>query len=535
MTFTSKEICNAFFELVEQEEPSSPRGRKRDLYRCKIENCGAERRVEVSSGYSNLLSHIKQAHPDYLDVMPTLLSQNKNSILKYAVKDKAMNTFYWLDWVIGDLREFHFVESSATREYSKLKSISSETLIRHAELLNSTLKEEIAELMRSRPFGIVLDGWEENSSNTEFVAIFAAIAEHKGLILLALTPFTLSDDDNGEGEQEIFNSNDVMFGASQYRELLAATLSEYQTTLEKVCFLVGDNCATNKKLADLCGVPLVGCASHRWALQSSTSNQELETILEQLDQLFSKLRTKKRTMILRTRSNLRPKKRNKTRWSSCYEMLKRFLELLPLIDALFSQDLEITNLIPSRSEIAEIRNALKKAEKLELVTKKLQYSHVPLHRTRAIFEAVMQEFPDMTYYTSYPSPIMHSADFELGVIKILTGKEETLTLRERSAVHCLLLPHNADNLSVADPFNNSLNSRIELALQDACSKNSNYYCLEFIPSSSNEAERLFSRARMIMESRPALSNENLSLQLVLFYNRDLWTVETVRKALNYRT
>ncbi|KAL0218116.1 hypothetical protein RCL1_008964 [Eukaryota sp. TZLM3-RCL] len=272
MTFTSKEICNAFFELVEQEEPSSPRGRKRDLYRCKIENCGAERRVEVSSGYSNLLSHIKQAHPDYLDVMPTLLSQNKNSILKYAVKDKAMNTFYWIDWVIGDLREFHFVESSATREYSKLKSISSETLIRHAELLNSTLKEEIAELMRSRPFGIVLDGWEEHSSNTEFVAIFAAIAEHKGLILLALTPFTLSDDDNGEGEQEIFNSNDVMFGASQYRELLAATLSEYQTTLEKVCFLVGDNCATNKKLADLCGVPLVGCASHRWALQSSTSN-----------------------------------------------------------------------------------------------------------------------------------------------------------------------------------------------------------------------------------------------------------------------
>ncbi|KAL0217923.1 hypothetical protein RCL1_008772 [Eukaryota sp. TZLM3-RCL] len=132
-------------------------------------------------------------------------------------------------------------------------------------------------------------------------------------------------------------------------------------------------------------------------------------------------------------------------------MVQRLLDLLPRVDALFTQVSEISDLIPSRTEIALTRSIYLKYKELNIVTKKLQLSHVPLHRVKAIFEAITEELPEMTYYTSYPSEIMHSPDFELAVVKILTNNESSLTERESLTVACFLLPQEVEHHSCG-PF-----------------------------------------------------------------------------------
>ncbi|ETL36846.1 hypothetical protein F441_11590, partial [Phytophthora nicotianae CJ01A1] len=62
-------------------------------------------------------------------------------------------------------------------------------------------------------------------------------------------------------------------------------------TINGCKFLVGDNCAVNKRLANLMNVPLVGCASHRLNLAVREFLVPFETALDQVQQLMRKLRT----------------------------------------------------------------------------------------------------------------------------------------------------------------------------------------------------------------------------------------------------
>jgi len=76
--------------------------------------------------------------------------------------------------------------------------------------------------------------------------------------------------------------NDFDFTAESHKNFLEFVLRVFDKTLEDVICLVGDNCSTNKRLADICKMPLVGCASHRF-------NLEVQVFLEQHETLLSKV------------------------------------------------------------------------------------------------------------------------------------------------------------------------------------------------------------------------------------------------------
>ena len=93
--------------------------------------------------------------------------------------------------------------------------------------------------------------------------------------------------------------------------------------------LIGDNCEVNKSIASKLNIPLVGCASHRFALGLSDYYSENEPILQRkcIDQnyaLMLKLRNVKR---LRKRTTLKRVLRNTTRWNSTAAMVTRYFEL----------------------------------------------------------------------------------------------------------------------------------------------------------------------------------------------------------------
>ncbi|KAL0212388.1 hypothetical protein RCL1_006014 [Eukaryota sp. TZLM3-RCL] len=524
MKLSPKDYALAFLEKHTPEDQST--STVDGLWKCKVAGCEKTRMQKPGTGYSNLWSHITSHHPDYEILMSQFNENSESNLERFIVRDMSRNCFYWLDWIMTNLLPFSFADNPINRLYSRLSDTCSQTLLKNAVSVQKELYSGIADNLGSN-FALILDGWEDRVSGQEYVALFGSSTSSNGLILLDLVPFVLPGDEDDE-EALPPNANDVMFGAEHYQRLVLQVLLKFGKCWTDVAVLVGDNCATNKALADLAALPLVGCASHRWALEMSSANNDLEDISVKIDTFLKILRKKKRRMILRTATSLKPKRRNATRWSSSVTMLRHFVQLLPIIDSLFFNDIFVTDLLPSRTETALITDALEKFNKLDLVTKKLQTLHVPLHKAKAVFDVAHEDFPAMNSYTTYPASIMHSPRFESAVIKVLNGNESQLTLTEKSLIRRFLM----EQQHVIDPFNTSFESRLDAKLdENQSSHESKYICLEFIPATSNEAERLFSKARMLMEDRPALEAHNLSLQLFLHYNRRLWDCDLVKKAL----
>ncbi|KAL0230878.1 hypothetical protein GEMRC1_010283 [Eukaryota sp. GEM-RC1] len=77
----------------------------------------------------------------------------------------------------------------------------------------------------------------------------------------------------------------------------------------------------------------------------------------------------------------------------------------------------------------------------------------------------------------------------------------------------------------------TLSERASQLSQTRRTANRKYQDLTWIPATSVEVERLFSKVKLAVGmTRYSLSNSRLKAQLRLHYNRSLWNVGTVRKA-----
>ncbi|EGZ12810.1 hypothetical protein PHYSODRAFT_511059 [Phytophthora sojae] len=236
-------------------------------------------------------------------------------------------------------------------------------------------------------------------------------------------------------------------------------------------FLVGDNCGVNKRLANLLGVPLIGCASHRLNLAVRDYLEPHDSILEEVQQLMRKLRTLKQAAKLRAKTPLAAVLRQDTRWSSTFSMLKRYFRLRPFISA---DDEELADFLPSRSAHRKLDTLLASLRDVESVSKHLQGDGLTLldaRRTQAHVEDV-----DCT-----------PAD------------------KEGFAVRAL--------------------KRRKVAAAPAT-----YELLNAIPPTSNMVERLFSIARAVLRhERHRLSP--MMLEMILFLKINSWDVATVEQCL----
>jgi hypothetical protein len=75
-----------------------------------------------------------------------------------------MKIWGWLKFVIGQGLPLNWCENESVREFSKLKSISVETLMKYMALLTEQVELEVARLLPNN-FGITLDGWSEGSQH----------------------------------------------------------------------------------------------------------------------------------------------------------------------------------------------------------------------------------------------------------------------------------------------------------------------------------------------------------------------------------
>ena len=117
------------------------------------------------------------------------------------------------------------------------------------------------------------------------------------------------------------------FSAASHQEMISDSLRGYERISSDVNYIVADNCSTNKALAIVMGVPLIGCASHRFNLAVGQYLKSFDVGIGNISERMKLLRGPKRRANLRSKTTLQPFLCNDTRWSSTFSMIRRYFEL----------------------------------------------------------------------------------------------------------------------------------------------------------------------------------------------------------------
>ncbi|OWZ10459.1 hypothetical protein PHMEG_00016690 [Phytophthora megakarya] len=235
-------------------------------------------------------------------------------------------------------------------------------------------------------FGLIFDGWSHASLH--YVGIFAVY------------------ECNGQRRQPLRGVSPLDEGcqdADAHIRLIANVLSVYNKTPEMVCFLVADNCATNQSIATKLTVPLVGCSSHRFNLAANKFYAEHEPILDDVNSLMTQLRHPNNYSELAKHTDLRPVKRNLTRWSSTFAMVERYL-------------------VQTGSKYRKLVKLYEDLKKLNSICKHLQKDDTDMAQVRVLFDSVKAEYPVMSDYLKAGAKIVHSPVFESAIVKTINGR-----------------------------------------------------------------------------------------------------------------
>jgi hypothetical protein len=528
----SKSICQLYFG----KQPI-----KDNIWKC---SCGIQRKCNISkSGYNNLLTHVKQQHPDYEEMfrstqcgIGTREGSESGSVsvvrqisgqtsLDFLIDSKSKTVFKWIEWIVMDEHPLTFCEKELTRSNTNLPKISTKTLKKYLLKLVVVVEKQITSLVDTAPaYALIFDGWSEDS--THFIGLFVAFhvadcvsASSPHLYLLAFAPL----------------SDGTSFTAEKHAEFIRSNLQWYNLSISKLACLIGDNCSTNKRTAEILGIPLLGCRSHRFnlameAYMNSTLSQEVTKVAK----LMSKLSTLKEAGRLRLTTTLRPVKRNATRWTGAISMLQRYDRIC---DSINQTDRETAALIPSAHERIRIQDQLEPLLQLKSITESLQKANLTFAESEALLESVIAEFPEFPFedFISMDAKIVAHPFFESAVVKIQNHKESELSLREEEAVSALLKA--AGDCEEDDLGDLSFAQKALKKRRVSVNRNSSRFINTlFLSPTSNEVERLFSMtARVFSVKRRQLLPRTLESLVFLKRNRALWNLPLVSQIVNDKT
>jgi hypothetical protein len=283
MAYSSKEKFAFFFSAIDG---------KGHQYICL---CGTSRTGNVKrAGYANFVSNIDRMHPDWEARMALGIKRRTRDT---HVDKKGTAVFGWLEQLVPDCRPLHFVESDLARKYSSLALICQETWKKYMLSVESAVVSRLQKLPKGAKYGLIFDGWSDG--NRHYFATFISHRNENDTPLLNPICF-----------QPLLKESDL--SAASHQDLFFTVLSSFELLPEYLLFLTGHNCSVNKALSNSLGVPLVGCASHRFNLAVNRYLRDFEPSLGKVHDVCSKLRTIKDLARLGAKGTaLHPRIRNK--------------------------------------------------------------------------------------------------------------------------------------------------------------------------------------------------------------------------------
>ncbi len=203
--------------------------------------------------------------------------------------------------------------------------------------------------------------------------------------------------------------------------------------------ITGDNCNLNKAMANISGVPLIGCIFHRFNLAVEKYLHPHTNIINKINNLMCKLKTIKNSAAFKELTNFKPIQKNDTRWSSTSAMINRYQELKPFILSLAISSNDTTiSFIPTVQENSVINKLADNLKKLNSITRALQDTSLTLSEVRFLFDEIVLSYPVMREYLSSESMIQHSPHFESAIIKLQNNEIKLLSKTEIDSLEKLL-------------------------------------------------------------------------------------------------
>ncbi|KAF1788234.1 hypothetical protein GQ600_11969 [Phytophthora cactorum] len=120
------------------------------------------------TGYTNLVQHVVSQHPDHQATMQAA-SPGETGTLASCVRQRSINLFGWMEWILKNNIHLNFCESEKARRYTKLDPICVQTLCRSLHKVARAVEAKLAAEMPDQ-FGLIIDGWTHASEH--YLAVF---------------------------------------------------------------------------------------------------------------------------------------------------------------------------------------------------------------------------------------------------------------------------------------------------------------------------------------------------------------------------
>ncbi|OWY93765.1 hypothetical protein PHMEG_00036715, partial [Phytophthora megakarya] len=224
------------------------------------------------SGYSKLISHLNSRQVGFAEEYAELHAAGTPSLTAFGFVDEVTRNIYQsMEWIPARNLPITEVENKTTRAVVIMNPATVKTLMQHMRHVALSIGKTIATEMGTS-FCLIFDGWTNNSLH--FLGIYAVfiLDGERCQHLLALSPM--------EERQS----------AEAHVDYIWAVLDVYEKEMDMVKFIVGDNCSTYQNIATGLGIPLIGCASHRFNLAINRFLQDYQPQIDQFQSLMIQLR-----------------------------------------------------------------------------------------------------------------------------------------------------------------------------------------------------------------------------------------------------
>jgi hypothetical protein len=562
-----KEVYQTYFITSEGEAT---------LHQCK--ECSRSVRQNIGKGYANLVSHVTTMHKEDCaqKVKAFMGSAAVNGAMDIFVRrsnEKAKTIFGWMDWIVQENLPLAVCENRNFRKRSNLGIVTAKTLKKYMKMVKRYVFRKIKAHAPST-FGLIIDGWSIES--VHYFAIFITWTNDKcGSVEEYLIYFGENEDVDDSTEFEDIADNQKHFGftAADWFDVICMALNELlenytaETRIDVdnfdsfVEFISADNCSTNAKLCNDSGVPMKGCESHRLnlAVTEMLGPEEkrsraglitqhaspMQVIIQKLDRCMGALKSLKNSSILRTKTKLKAERRNKTRWSSLYKMIRKWLKIKDKVAAVEEWPDEVLDLIPDAMENRKLVEYMQKLKDFESVSKRLQgsgESRVTAFASREILDQLVRDHGEEFPLTAVKrdASIIQSKHFENAIYKIQAGLEDSMSQQEKSSVKIFLKPV-VDDAEVEDEREpTEEEDYADRALRVAEQRKrrrvsaSKYRPTDHVSPTTNVVERANSQAKLIItDRRSRLSPDTVNMLMILKHSRSLWSSDmTIQEILD---
>lgn len=160
-------------------------------YHFKCNYCRTVRRQGASSGYTNLVSHLRDRHGDvYAEDYASTQAGNLRAF--GFASAKVANIYAWMSWVVAQNLPLCEVENEETKRLSRLTAISTKTLKKYMSSVTRAVEAKINAKLTGN-VGLTFDGWQCYSEH--YIGLFAFVCD-EGVLkqpLLALAPLEEGD------------------------------------------------------------------------------------------------------------------------------------------------------------------------------------------------------------------------------------------------------------------------------------------------------------------------------------------------------